>query len=577
MKNSFLFLLVFMSLNAKASTTIEMEGKSLDCEKKSEQIFHCKNASSKVLVVKNFMGYMAVEKNGDELPKSKWLSKVVDDDKLLYETPKFPGSGGGYSDNRESSEMEGEMPGGDGGYGGGMGTYKIPDDKSRRLSEANTIVVNLKDIKDSWASDFVDVSQKYITVQSVKRSQLQIKDYNGEIFNCKEGHTRKLTVEEVAFQERYNTKIVCNYYSCSNKAGEKSLAFIPSPASMSGGVSFLKLKADKSEVRYDGFKVVDTDVTQVVPIYDIPAYPKYDLPGGFKPDFDQKLLTPKKYQNNESTFDYLTNPMNTASTEEEENYCYGDNEVRKLIEEKHRVADKMKEDLANTDLAHYLTMTDGQMVSLLVDVAKSHDLGCRYENMILSPSAEAHLDYLRKVKPRPVEKYLSITEVQKLFKKAKNMSDIPFGYKDDGCYARAHVMARRFEEMGIPTEKAWIKGSLFVPGTDIKWNYHVAPVINVKDKKGKIKKYVIDPSLADNAVTLDEWVESMGKNVKGGVMKTRYPFPVNAANFQRTAVALSSSDVYVPDNDEVKTEEQNMAMAIQTMKEYTAVLNEGNK
>jgi hypothetical protein len=576
MKFLFLILFTFMSVNTKASTTITLEGKNLDCEKKSEEIFHCENGNSKVLVIKNFMGYMAVEKNGNELPKSKWLSKVVDGDKLLYETPKFPGFGGGYpgtADTVETSSGGGML----GGFGGGMGTYKIPDDKSRRLSEANAIVSNFKNNKDSWAIDFVDASQQYITAQSLKKSQLKIKDYNGETFECKEGHTKKLTAEEVAFQERYNIKIVCNFYACTNQAGEKSLAFIPAPGAMSGGASFLKLKADKSELRFDGFKVVDNDIFQVVPLYDIPTYPKIDLPIGLKSEFDQKLLIPKKYQNNESTFNYLTNPMSTASSEEEEKYCDGDNEVRKFIEEKQSVSEKMKDDLANTNLAHYLTMTNGQIVSLLVDAAKIQGLGCSYERMILSPSAEAHLDYLRKANPKPVEKYLSITEVQELFKKAKNMSDIPFGYKYDGCYARAHVMARRFEEMGRPTEKAWIKGSLFVPGTDIQWNYHVAPVINVKDEKGEIKKYVIDPSLSDNAVTLDEWVETMGKKVKGSVMKTSYPFPINAANFQRTAVALSSSDVYVPDNDEVRTEAQNMAMAIQTMKEYTAVLKEGTK
>lgn len=94
MKNSVLLLFSFLAFNAGAATTIEMEGRNFDCEKKSEQIFHCESGSSKVLVVKNFFGYTAVEKSGNDLPKSKWLSKVVDGDKVLYEVPKFSGFGG---------------------------------------------------------------------------------------------------------------------------------------------------------------------------------------------------------------------------------------------------------------------------------------------------------------------------------------------------------------------------------------------------------------------------------------------------------------------------------------------------
>ncbi|MBC7538826.1 MAG: hypothetical protein H7281_08395, partial [Bacteriovorax sp.] len=355
MKRSILFLIsiLFVSLNANASTSIEMEGKSLNCEKKSEEIFHCESGSSKVLVVKNFMGYTAVEKNGDELPKSKWLSKVVDDDKVLYEIPKFPGFGGGVPGVTEGSlSGNGIM----GGFGGEMGIYKHPDSKSDRLAAANVVVSNFKDNKDIWASEFVDAAQKYITAQSLIKSQYQIKDYNGETFSCKEGHTKKLTKEEVDFQVRYNTKIACNFYACTNLEGEKALAFIPLPGPMGGGASFLKLKAEKTELRFDGFKVIDSDPSEIIPIYDIPVTPKMGV-AYFKPDFDQKLLTPVKYQNNETTFNYLTNPMSAAGAEEEEKYCDGDNEVKKFIEEKHITAEKMKEDLATTNLAHYLTMT----------------------------------------------------------------------------------------------------------------------------------------------------------------------------------------------------------------------------
>lgn len=555
MKNVFFIFMVLWGLDLNAATTIEMEGKTFDCQIKSGEIFHCEKNGHKVLVIKNFMGYVAVEKKADGRPRNAWVTKVVDNNIVLFELPKYPGSG-----------MEGGM------YG-----FKRPESKSERMMEAKTVIANLKDYKDDWALEFVAFSKKLLASHSLIKSKIQIKDYNGDQFNCSPGESRPLTSEEKRFQTQYEATLGCNYYACINQKGERALGFIPPLGEYLGSPNFLKLNSENSQLRFDGFKVIDSELSEDIPLYDTPPTPKIDVDQANKPYIDQNLFIPKKYQKNESTFNYLTNAMNSDSSGEQEQYCAGDNDVSKMIVEKKSIAAKMKDDLATTELSHYLAMTDGRLMSFFIDAAKSSGLGCRYDNMILSPEAAKHLDYLKKAKPHPVQSYLSITEVQELFKKAKNMSDIPFGYKYDGCYARAHVMARRFEEMGVATEKAWIKGSLSVPGTDIQWNYHVAPVINVKNEKGEMQKYVIDPSLNDKAVTLDEWVGTMKKNVSGAVMRTTYPFPMNAANFQRTAVALSSSDIYIPDNNELRSEEENMASAVQTMKDYTEILNEGSK
>jgi hypothetical protein len=64
----------------------------------------------------------------------------------------------------------------------------------------------------------------------------------------------------------------------------------------------------------------------------------------------------------------------------------------------------------------------------------------------------------------------------------------------------------------------------------------------------------------------------MSHDVKGDVVKTQYPIPANIAAFQRTAVAVSSSDVYVPDNDEKRSEAENMKLAVRTMAEYKKAL-----
>ena len=133
-------------------------------------------------------------------------------------------------------------------------------------------------------------------------------------------------------------------------------------------------------------------------------------------------------------------------------------------------------------------------------------------------------------------------------------------------------MSRRFEEMGIATKKVWNKGKLFVPGTDIEWDYHVAPFVEVKEKNGKIQQYVIDPSLNSKAVTVDEWVASMGRKTKGPIMKTTYPMPANPVDFQRTTVGISSSSLFAPGDLPNLTEEAKMEHVTAKLEQYSAVL-----
>lgn len=563
MKKVFLFTFLILSFGTQAMTSIEMEGKKLVCDRLSGETFHCQKDNERVLVVKNFMGYVAVAKTGEDLPKMKMISKVEEDGKMLYETPVYPGLRMGAINGRES------------GIGlNNTALIKAPESKASLLTSSNAIVYNYGSIDDPWAREFVAASKEFVKQESTSKPEVRIQIADEGSYNCKMGVTRKLTADEESAAMLSPSRFQCNFYACtSSMGGEKILGYIPPPLTMASP-HLLKLKGNQTSLHIDGFKVLGKEGTDSLPIYDIPAMPAGIEYMGLNDSIDQKLFTPGIFQKNQTAFNYLTNSMTEQTMGTEANYCTGDNDVTKLLNERNKIAEDMKSEVAKLELAHYLTLTEGRIISVVVDAAKAKDLGCRYDGMILSAGAAQHLEYLQKVHARPAKKYLSVTEVQKLFTKAKNMSDIPFGYKYDGCYARAHVMARRFEEMDIQVEKAWIKGSLFVPGTDIQWNYHVAPVVNVKEENGQIKKYVIDPSLNDKAVLLDEWVASMGQNVKGPVMKTAYPFPENIASFQRTAVAISSSDIYVPDNNEERTEEVNMNSAIQTMSEYKAALEE---
>lgn len=98
---------------------------------------------------------------------------------------------------------------------------------------------------------------------------------------------------------------------------------------------------------------------------------------------------------------------------------------------------------------------------------------------------------------------------------------IPFDYKPDGCYARAHRMKELIESNTNKTCNKliiygdWLNGDLLsVPGCpNLEWFYHLAPYVEASGTG-----YIIDPSLFSQAVTVDTWAASMGTNC-GLVMK----------------------------------------------------------
>jgi hypothetical protein len=98
-----------------------------------------------------------------------------------------------------------------------------------------------------------------------------------------------------------------------------------------------------------------------------------------------------------------------------------------------------------------------------------------------------------------------------------NTTDPSFGrrptflYPDDGCYARADVMAHELEDLGRPS-KVFVFGNLHVdtdnsPAGFVSWWYHVAPLVVVDGKP-----QVIDPSLEPhNAIALEDWIKLQSK------------------------------------------------------------------
>jgi hypothetical protein len=138
---------------------------------------------------------------------------------------------------------------------------------------------------------------------------------------------------------------------------------------------------------------------------------------------------------------------------------------------------------------------------------------------------------------------------------------IPFMFPDDGCWGRAHEMARLMIEDGYTPRKIWIDavtGWLTAATTNhpacfVEWGWHVAPVVCVRKWLWwpfLTREMVIDPSLFTTPVTVAQW-----KSVQG-----------NAT----AALTFSSYTQFGPDGETDPTYEQTE----QVLADYRVALAE---
>ncbi len=86
---------------------------------------------------------------------------------------------------------------------------------------------------------------------------------------------------------------------------------------------------------------------------------------------------------------------------------------------------------------------------------------------------------------------------------------LPIQYIKDGCYARAHVIDKLLADKGYNSAKIFAVGNLraanevFPEG--VKWRYHVAPVVMVRNGE-QVEFRVVDPSIDTEPLLADEWV-----------------------------------------------------------------------
>jgi hypothetical protein len=101
----------------------------------------------------------------------------------------------------------------------------------------------------------------------------------------------------------------------------------------------------------------------------------------------------------------------------------------------------------------------------------------------------------------------------RLFQEMTMQKKIPFGFPEDGCFARAHEMAFQLGLKSIYAGKVFASGVFRLANEKaakgaVSWSFHVAPFVIVDTGK-ELQIRVIDPSLFYEPVTLKAWLEAL--------------------------------------------------------------------
>jgi|GEM_PF-1949897 len=105
-------------------------------------------------------------------------------------------------------------------------------------------------------------------------------------------------------------------------------------------------------------------------------------------------------------------------------------------------------------------------------------------------------------------------DLNKIFAEISKDPKYAFESVEDGCWARAHIIARELEQRGIRVAKIFAEGTLTVKtpkalnGEGVVWSYHVAPLVAVQTAKG-VEMRVLDPALFDKPVPVKTWSDRM--------------------------------------------------------------------
>lgn len=450
---------------------------------------------------------------------------------------------------------------GSGGIYGGQATY--PRDFRIKGSEKFEKILAL------MGENFKTKQQEML--KSIDQGDFVLELENGLKLPCLKGEDSRLLTKEFKEKSRKAGGIAsCELMKCGplKRDGKNYTVALISPyvAGLEGYLSPMAVLVDENKSMKELLNVVsltaansDTPFFQLNP--DLIEYRKKIESSKYL----KKNVAPRSSSDLERISSVFTQPMGKMTFNGMKSRCSADGEVAKFFDESLL---NFRKDMAQREVAQYIELSDWGLSSRWGTIENTQSEYCLENGVYLNKKAKSEETKLKALSENPQPQAISLEKANELFKKAQGMSDIAWGYKADGCYARAHLMARRFEAEGVDVGKVWIKGELTVPQTDIQWNFHVAPTVYVKNEKGDVERMVIDPSLATKPLTVREWSALMQKGVMGPDVVTSFPFPSNASSYERTAIAYSSSNPYLAESPLNMSEEEKMKEANTTMKNY---------
>ena len=558
--------------NPKISVKID-NNISLSCDlDKNSKTYICPNDGHPVLVKYSSLGFVALTRDEKNHPKMPAINHIESKGKTLFEAPDLSAYPGWGPSN---------------GFGAGGLFSKTEDLKSEYISKVMYIDSFFETFsspgmkmpeRKTGSPEYEPIAQSFLTekeqLQDLIKKTSHEKNYsvelsNGQKINCERGNTRPPTEQIKEYLKQMGVILQCGSFKCESvqvdgKNYNATMLFDSSEGSLSLGSIHL---TDTDGI---GPKVSIKKI--VSPLLQIPLLDNTEWLANagksFNADYLASMLPVSLKEDREKIAQYK-DPYFEQMINFYQSICSDDNNMTALLEGKKKLVAK----LAELDLAEFIQVLDnGSLVGQFVDPTLAPQLGCLYQGVYLNEEAAKNLERLKKnIHPdRHVEQTISLARATELFTKATKMDDIAWNYKPDGCYARAHLMARRFEAEGVRVDKVWIKGDLYVPGTEplIQWNFHVAPIVYVDDGKGVIQKMVIDPSLFSKPVTVEEWDHKMSKKTAKGSVIAAFPFPENSAFMERSTLSFSSSDPYLPRDSISMSEQEKMQQSNETMRMY---------
>lgn len=121
-------------------------------------------------------------------------------------------------------------------------------------------------------------------------------------------------------------------------------------------------------------------------------------------------------------------------------------------------------------------------------------------------------------------KYLTSSQATKFFIALSNDKELRLDMPHTGCFARADIICKKLEQMGVEPKVVHTKPQPHMLSSDIAtknegeekatlhkvaWNFHVAAAVDVADINGKVQTLVLDPAMLNAPETIFGWASKI--------------------------------------------------------------------